>query len=235
MFASITGISSIFLIVLLALIFIFAAERSRKFIFNWFWFTHSLYPLVYLSIFLHGLGRVIQQPEFYKYISVPLVLFKLDRLTSVKRKKREISVIRTAHYPSEVTMLELKKPVDFDFKSGQWLRIACTALNPKEFHPFTIASAPHEENIHLFIRAVGPFTSNIRKIYQPENDQAFPKVFIDGPYGETHQDWFRYPCSVLVGGGIGVTPFASILKDIAYRSATNRHIACKKVNAKQSH
>lgn len=30
--------------------------------------------------------------------------------------------------------------------------------------------------------------------------------------GEGHQDWWRYEVSVLVGGGIGVTPFASILK-----------------------
>ncbi len=30
--------------------------------------------------------------------------------------------------------------------------------------------------------------------------------------GEGHQDWWRHEVSILVGGGIGVTPFASILK-----------------------
>jgi predicted ferric reductase len=35
---------------------------------------------------------------------------------------------------------------------------------------------------------------------------------LDGPYGEGHQDWHRFEVSVLVGGGIGVTPFASILR-----------------------
>ncbi|CAG2177794.1 unnamed protein product, partial [Oppiella nova] len=34
---------------------------------------------------------------------------------------------------------------------------------------------------------------------------------------------------VLVGGGIGVTPFASILKDIAFNSGLNKNIVCKKV------
>lgn len=41
---------------------------------------------------------------------------------------------------------------------------------------------------------------------------SLPKLFLDGPYGEGHQDWWRYDVSILVGGGIGVTPFASILK-----------------------
>jgi dual oxidase len=35
--------------------------------------------------------------------------------------------------------------------------------------------------------------------------------------------------AVLVGGGIGVTPFASILKDIAFKSRTGALITCKKV------
>ena len=55
------------------------------------------------------------------------------------------------------------------------------------------------------------------------------QLYLDGPYGEGHQDWYRYDVAVLVGGGIGVTPFASILKDISYKSKTNAKFACKKV------
>ena len=56
-----------------------------------------------------------------------------------------------------------------------------------------------------------------------------PQLFLDGPYGEGHQDWYRYEVAVLVGGGIGVTPFASILKDIRHKSKSNTQFACKKV------
>jgi len=55
-------------------------------------------------------------------------------------------------------------------------------------------------------------------------------VFVDGPYGEGHQDWHRYDVSILVGGGIGVTPFASILKDIVEKSRSNVKFQCRKVN-----
>ena len=53
---------------------------------------------------------------------------------------------------------------------------------------------------------------------------------MDGAYGEGHQDWYRYNVSILVGGGIGVTPFASILKDISFRSKHRDKIDCDKVS-----
>ena len=52
---------------------------------------------------------------------------------------------------------------------------------------------------------------------------------MEGPWGEGHQEWFRFEVSVLVGGGIGVTPFASILKDIVHKNKVGANIACKKV------
>lgn len=39
-----------------------------------------------------------------------------------------------------------------------------------------------------------------------------PTVRIDGPYGAPAEDVFKSEVAVLVGAGIGVTPFASILK-----------------------
>ena len=54
-------------------------------------------------------------------------------------------------------------------------------------------------------------------------------MYLDGPFGEGHQDWYRYKVAVLVGGGIGVTPFASILKDIVVKSRMAVRFPCQKV------
>lgn len=55
----------------------------------------------------------------------------------------------------------------------------------------------------------------------PEVDPALrrvlPRVYIDGPFGSASEDVFKYEVSILCGAGIGVTPFASILKSIWYR------------------
>ncbi|KAF9513876.1 hypothetical protein BS47DRAFT_1295638 [Hydnum rufescens UP504] len=46
---------------------------------------------------------------------------------------------------------------------------------------------------------------------------TLPLVRIDGPYGGPTEDVFNVEVAVLIGAGIGVTPFASILKHIWYR------------------
>jgi NADPH oxidase 2 len=51
----------------------------------------------------------------------------------------------------------------------------------------------------------------------PSLYRALPRVYIDGPFGSASEDVFKFEIAVLVGAGIGVTPFASILKSVWYR------------------
>lgn len=54
---------------------------------------------------------------------------------------------------------------------------------------------------------------------------------IDGPFGTASEDVFRYEVVMLVGAGIGVTPFASILKSVWYKHIqNNQEVFTKKVN-----
>ena len=43
------------------------------------------------------------------------------------------------------------------------------------------------------------------------------QIFIDGPFGAPSSNIFRAEHAVLIGTGIGVTPFASILQSIMHR------------------
>ena len=43
-----------------------------------------------------------------------------------------------------------------------------------------------------------------------------PALRIDGPFGAPAEDVFESEVAILIGTGIGVTPFASILKNIVY-------------------
>lgn len=62
--------------------------------------------------------------------------------------------------------------------------------------------------------------SVIMLLYQKIGDKKFtpddslPKLSIDGPYGAPAQDYRKYDVLLLVGLGIGATPFISILKDL---------------------
>ncbi|KAK3606272.1 hypothetical protein CHS0354_037948 [Potamilus streckersoni] len=228
---TITGITGIVLVLLVIIMYVFALPYARRHVFGAFWVTHTLYVLLYAFMILHGSGRLVQEPLTHYYLLGPLILFILDKVVSISRRKIPIQVTKVELLPSDVTSLTFKRPLNFDYKSGQWVRISCQNLGEHEYHPFTLTSAPHEENLSLHIRALGPWTMNLRKTYDINNreDKPLPMLNMDGPFGEGHQDWYRFQVSVLVGGGIGVTPFASILKDIVHKSKMGTKFPCEKV------
>ncbi|XP_063268433.1 dual oxidase 2 [Prinia subflava] len=231
-FQTIPGMTGVLLLVVLAVMYVFATHHFRRVSFQGFWITHHLYVLLYVLVIIHGSYALIQQPRFYIYFIIPALIYSADKLLSLSRKKVEISVVKAELLPSGVTHLQFQRPQDFDYKSGQWVRIACMALGTTEYHPFTLTSAPHDDTLSLHIRAVGPWTTRLRELYSPKNLAllgTLPKLYLDGPFGEGHQEWNKFEVSVLVGGGIGVTPFASILKDLVFKSSINSKLLCKKI------
>ncbi|CAH0562068.1 unnamed protein product [Brassicogethes aeneus] len=225
---TITGVTGNLLVLICSIMYAFSLPQIvRQKIYHWFWYTHNLYPVFYILLAIHGAGRLVQAPYLFYYLVAPLTVFTIDTIISVNRKKIEIPVLQAEILPSNVTMLRFKKPYNFQYKAGQWVRIACVNLNKNEFHPFTLSSSPQEQDLTVHIRTVGPWTSNLRNVYQNAMPEApLPKIYLDGPFGEGYQDWNTYDVSILIGSGIGVTPFASILKDIA----TSKEIfTCKKV------
>lgn len=52
------------------------------------------------------------------------------------------------------------------------------------------------------------------------------RIAIDGPFGTASEDVFSHEVGLLVGAGIGVTPFASILKSIFYRKEAGDKSLC---------
>ncbi|XP_072594510.1 dual oxidase 2 [Vulpes vulpes] len=231
-FQTVPGMTGVLLLLVLAVMYVFASHHFRRRSFRGFWLTHHLYIVLYVLLIIHGSFGLIQLPRFYVYFLVPALIYVGDKLVSLSRKKVEISVVKAELLPSGVTHLQFQRPQGFEYKSGQWVRIACLALGTNEYHPFTLTSAPHEDTLSLHIRAVGPWTTRLRETYSlPKGDGCarYPKLYLDGPFGEGHQEWHKFEVSVLVGGGIGVTPFASILKDLVFKSSLGSQMLCKKI------
>ncbi|OCT87021.1 hypothetical protein XELAEV_18020714mg [Xenopus laevis] len=230
-FETVPGMTGVLLLAVMALMYVFSCCHFRRVSFRFFWITHHLYVVFYILTIIHGSFALIQQPRFHIFFIVPALIYSADKLISLSRKKIQIDVLDIQRLPSDVIHLEFQRPNDFDYKSGQWVRIACLDLGTDEYHPFTLTSSPHEDTLSLHIRAVGPWTTKLRELYSSNKVEKipYPKLYLDGPFGEGHQEWNKFEVSVLVGGGIGVTPFASILKDLVFKSSVNSRIHCKKV------
>lgn len=47
------------------------------------------------------------------------------------------------------------------------------------------------------------------KVVTPPLNKVLPRVMVDGPFGTASEDFLNFETVLLVGAGIGVTPFAS--------------------------
>ncbi|XP_029442670.1 LOW QUALITY PROTEIN: dual oxidase 1-like, partial [Rhinatrema bivittatum] len=105
-FKTIPGMTGILLLMVLAIMYVFATRHFRRISFRGFWLTHHFYVLMYILIILHGSCALIQEPRFYVYFLVPAVIYVSDHLISLNRKKKEISVIKAELLPSGNILLQ---------------------------------------------------------------------------------------------------------------------------------
>uniref|UniRef100_A0A2P2I0U3 NAD(P)H oxidase (H2O2-forming) n=1 Tax=Hirondellea gigas TaxID=1518452 RepID=A0A2P2I0U3_9CRUS len=235
LFRTITGVTGVILFAVMCIIFIFAHPIIRKKAYKYFWATHQLYVLLYIFSLAHGLARLTGPPRFWMFFIIPGVVYMIDKIISLRTRYMEHDIIETELLPSDVVKIKFYRPPNFKYQSGQWVRMACTAFRQSEYHSFTLTSAPHENFLSCHIKAQGPWTWKLRKFFDPHNyihdEENPPRIRLEGPYGGGNQDWYKFEVAVMVGGGIGVTPYASILNDLVFGTSTNRYsgVACKKV------
>ncbi|XP_014861538.1 PREDICTED: NADPH oxidase 1 isoform X2 [Poecilia mexicana] len=155
------------------------------------------------------------------YVIGPMVIYLCERLLRFIRYMQNVQYRKIVMRPSKVLELQLVKK-GFKMDVGQYVFLNCPAISQLEWHPFTMTSAPEEDFFSVHIRSAGDWTDKLIDIMQklPEGAQG-PKMGVDGPFGTASEDVFDYEVSMLVGAGIGVTPFASILKSIWYKFKDN--------------
>ena len=120
---------------------------------------------------------------------------------------------------AEGTMaFHFERPPGFDFKAGQALELLLPdPANPgKDFgHAFSIVSAPHEDELVIATRMRDSRYKKVLKALAPGASAR-----LDGPFGSLTLHNKRSRAAVFIAGGIGITPFMSII-----RHATHEGIA----------
>jgi predicted ferric reductase len=118
-------------------------------------------------------------------------------------------VARLESRPDEVTELHLMpQGRRMMHREGQFVYLTLiTDRISGESHPFSISSSPDDSILRLSIKSLGDWTARIGGIREGTPAR------IHGPYGRFAMDIFSHPDLdvVLIGGGIGITPFLSII------------------------
>uniref|UniRef100_A0AAQ5YZ97 NADPH oxidase 2 n=1 Tax=Amphiprion ocellaris TaxID=80972 RepID=A0AAQ5YZ97_AMPOC len=173
-------------------------------------------------------------PMTWKWVVAPMFLYLCERLVRFYRSHQKVVITKVVMHPSKTLELQMKRK-GFHMEVGQYVFIQCPSVSRLEWHPFTLTSAPEEDYFSAHIRIVGDWTQALYEACggdrnEPQEAWQMPKVAIDGPFGTASEDVFRYEVVMLVGAGIGVTPFASILKSVWYkRIQNNQEVFTKKI------
>ncbi|KAJ2783377.1 hypothetical protein H4R18_001744 [Coemansia javaensis] len=253
LFVKKTGRVGHVMIGLFATVFLSALAAVRRRFFEVFYLLHHLSLLAMILIFVHA-GAA----SFQFYVAAPGAIYIADRLYRMVRarmnRSRILSVIR---HPSDVIELRFERR-GMSYKPGQYVYICIPSLSWYQWHPFTLTSAPEEDELSVHVWVNGGWTWRLVQMLQqysvdsgrtltpsydsrayrdPLNtpvyiplERPLPTIMVDGPYCAPTQGVSDYSHMVLICGNIGVTPMSSMLKSLYYQlTAPGRQTNVKKV------
>jgi predicted ferric reductase len=161
------------------------ASFSERTISKVYWWT--MWAIVLTTLFV---GRVVMPiwRNVYHRFRVAAVVPESDNVVSVHVTGRNMD----------------KLP----FRAGQF----CIWRFPGHFgvfqaNPFSLSSAPNGRSIRLTAKAVGKTSAGLRQV------PVGTRVFIEGPYGAFTSLHQIREASLLIAGGVGITPIRSLLEE----------------------
>ncbi|HSX29093.1 MAG TPA: hypothetical protein VLE73_00875 [Candidatus Saccharimonadales bacterium] len=134
----------------------------------------------------------------------------LPRLFIRKFHYRIKMVTTPAKGVTRIVMEPVGRPMPFT--SGQFVFVSFRLRGfPREWHPFSISSNSADYGLALTVKALGSYTTRLTSIGKAMNGTD---VWIEGAYGRFAFKNFSYKRQVWVAGGIGITPFLSMIPEV---------------------
>jgi len=185
----------------------------KKFIPRRLWHSIHLFSIAvitFATLHIFKEGTLIFDKPLYKIIfytglcaaSTGIIIRIL--MSIMQYKKHYSTVIGVVPETPDTYTLKVNKPAGFNYRAGQFCIIRFYKKGLTTPHPFTISSSPLESEFCFTIKSHREFTSQIRNL------QKGDKIRIEGPYGVFT---YKNKSSVFIAGGVGITPFKSIIND----------------------
>ncbi len=128
----------------------------------------------------------------------------------------KVALISTQQLTSTVYTFTLQPDQAISWQAGQYLRYHLTHSSPDERGEnrfFTISSAPYEKFLQITTRINSTSSSFKKKLLMLQKGDTFEAFGPNGTF--TLEDPANH--YVFIAGGIGITPFRSIIQDLDHR------------------
>ena len=146
------------------------------------------------------------------YVATLAILIVFRVLTPVVKAFRyRLIVTEVRHESPDVVSLVVqgRNLRRLDAKPGQFF--LWRFLDRKRIwaaHPFSLSEAPNGESLRITVKALGDFTRALGEV------EPGTRVVTEGPFGVFTADARRGTRTVLIGGGIGITPIRAMMEEL---------------------
>lgn len=168
-----------------------------------------MFPMIGL-LCAHGTAALLQAPMLGYWLAFPALLVIFERSRRLWRGFMGIPArIRVLDDDAVVVTCKHPEGKDWKYSAGQYILLQVPRISFFQWHPFTISSC-RGNFLQVNIKLEGDWTTKLRDMNASEDI----RVGIDGPFGAPAQRFYDYDHSIIIGGGIGITPFSAILTDL---------------------
>jgi len=189
---------------------------------------HKFMGLAVLGISMHSLliptpftGYLIVKIWLYLWIAVGMSSYLYRQLLHRRLgPKHKVQLTRFAQIGDiiQIHVKPLTGPIRFIPGQFAFLSVENHIIG-KEEHPFSFSSGPHLNSIRFSIKKAGDYTNQLDTL------QKSTKIVLVGPYGKFADRFVKTKKpSVWIAGGIGITPFLSMLSWV-YRQDKDRVVS----------
>jgi predicted ferric reductase len=168
--------------------------------------NYLLFPLALFHVFNFTLnGSALYFLWFIlTLLFAAIVFYRLGRIYTIRRNPYRVSEVRQEAKDIWSLFFEGEK---IAYNPGQFMFIQLLRGGRLSSpHPFTISSAPTGKQLSITPRELGDFTATIK------DTRPGDLAYIDAPYGVFSFTGYDIGDLVFVAGGIGITPFISMLR-----------------------
>lgn len=209
----VTGITTLALMYILSLLSI---PQVRQWNYEVFQLGHLLmFPIIGLMM-AHGTSHLLQWPMFGYFLAAPTLLVLVERSVRVLLSFQPIDA-QLKVLDGETVQIVANIPSEriWKYEAGQYIFLQVPTISRFQWHPFTVSFCQGNQMM-VHIKTDGNWTGKLRKL-GGEKGEAMIKIGINGPFGAPAQRFYDFSHTMIIGSGIGVTPFSGILADLQYK------------------
>lgn len=182
-------------------------------------YIHVLTYFLFFAALYHAFFWGSHSDELFFIISyiiliVAVILGAVYRtLYKIREKHFGIGEVISVKWESDdVFTVSIRTKKALNFRAGQFCFLRLSGHKLYARHPFTISSAPQDNDLSFTVKNTGRFTAVLSSLKEGD------KINIDGPFGRFVERAGREEL-VFIAGGVGITPFHSLIRDLLKKNS----------------